>query len=694
MTEHVDRSGTSLPSLHHILRIFVPRGCEDTKTAEIIAYADRTGCSEVLLFTSSYDTQPSFIDLSEVRADVARFEIIASRLRDAGIVFSVNVLQTLGHVYFPRDLDSAFPFQRRVYSDGSESMEGACPLCSGLREWVRETYGLYAGLKPGILFVDDDYRPFMQGLSCFCRRHLEQVSDVMGRPVTRSEIVAALRDTTWPADPVRHAFYEVTTKGLCDLAETIREAVHDVSTMTRVGLMVCRPPAGALGMDIARVAEALAGPHRALVRPQSGMYGEGLMRDMPHHFSEPDWLRAVLPSEVEHYPEIENYPYTGYGKSAQCTFVQMATQVLMGFDHLALNIFDVHGAPFADHETLIGLLQKRRGFLDALHDLIPEGTRPRGIEAFVHPGNPLNHRVSTRAGDQPVEWLDHKTIAGRLPCLGLPVTHAGPCPWLLLSGDDVLAATDEQIDNLLQRGAVMDAKAADALAIRGFAQRIGVRVGEPIPLDDLGFEAFIDAGINPSLHGRCFPLRALVRGGDWRRLEDLTGYGRPASVIRNFRGDDVGPAVLLSENASGERFAVLAFCGDGERGLIENQSRAEQMRQSFAWVARRPLPVTTRHQAPYLWPILNRAKDSRWVLGIVNLSTDSYTRLPLRFAPDLTSCRIHRLNDEGHMVDVDVEVKGAGCVTLRCGLAPMALAVFLLADAGGPYSGATLDERV
>ncbi|MEI6425708.1 MAG: hypothetical protein WCP55_26070, partial [Lentisphaerota bacterium] len=312
-------------NLHHLLRVYVPQGCEELCTKDILDYCRRTGCSEVLLFTTSYDAQPSFVDLDQIRIDVERSKAVADNLRKDGIAVSVNVLQTLGHVYFPRKMDREFPFHRRVYSDGRKSTEGACPLCPNLREWIASAYRLYAELNPRILFVDDDYRTFMQGLSCFCERHLEEMSNVAGRTITRQEVVLALKDSNWPPDPLRIVFHEVTTKGLCELARSIREAIHSVSPGTRIGLMACRPPTGEMGMDIACITAELAGPHQPLVRPQSGMYSEGFIRDIPHHFMETDWLRAIVPPEFEQYPEIENYHYTSYAKSAQCTFVQMAT---------------------------------------------------------------------------------------------------------------------------------------------------------------------------------------------------------------------------------------------------------------------------------------------------------------------------------------------------------------------------------
>ena len=85
---------------------------------------------------------------------------------------------------------------------------------------------------------------------------------------------------------------------------------------------------------------------------------------------------------------------------------------------------------------------------------------------------------------------------------------------------------------------------------------------------------------------------------------------------------------------------MLAFSGGGDRHLMENLMRPEQHRNSLGWIARRPLPVCAHHDAPYLWPILNRTADGRLVIGLINLATDTYDTLPLVFDRQLVPRRL------------------------------------------------------
>ena len=668
--------------LHHILRIHLPEECMDRRTAEVMDYCRRTGCSEVWLFTSSYDLSPSFAPIDEIARYCDLLRTAMRRFRAEGIEPAINVLQTLGHVYFPMELQEDFPFQRRVSSDGRLSREGACPLCPRLREWVVESYSLYADLKASTIWVDDDYRSAMQGLTCFCDLHLDRIGAMAGRSVTREDVVGALKDPTWPASGLRRFYHDATTAGFCELAEVIRTTVHERSPGTRIGLMAASLPAGTMGMDIARIAKTLAGDSRPLLRPQMPMYSEGFLRDMPRSLIATDQMRAMLPDEVEHYPEIENYTYTGYSNSSQFSFVKIATQVLMGFDHIAVNAFPMFGTSLelADGR-LIETLERKKGFLDRLHQLVPEGSPPIGLRLYRRPENSLVHRVSAEASDNYREWMDPKVLAGRLPNLGLPVTWGRESPWVFLSGDDVLSLDDGELDALLKSGAVMDVRAAEALGLRGMDNRIGAKIGGPIPRDEIGYEHYGRTGMSPVFGGECSPLHALSVDGDWKYMTAVTASSVAASSIFNYRRVCVAPALLLTENADGERFAVLACEGTSDRLVVENPMRAEQLRNTFAWVARRPLPVAM-HAGPYLWPIVNRTAEGATVLGIVNLSTDTYTELAVLWGGDSIPCSIRRLSDIGELDRIEFhagEIDSGGTpVRVSLPMAPLDFTVLLV----------------
>lgn len=672
-------SSADVGRLHHILRIYLPLEVAPQRTAEVLDYAARTGCSEILLFTTSYDRAPSFQSLEDTAAYVEAIAPFAGKLRKAGLTVSVNVLQTLGHVYFPVSMEKKFPFQRRVYASGRVSTEGACPLDPKLREWVAASYTIYARLKPPVMFVDDDFRTFMSGeISCFCPLHLKAIGELAGRNVTREEVVASLLSPDVPPPALRAHYYEATSRGFVELATQIRTAVAEISPETQIGLMLAGWPRGAQGTDPAAITQALAGPHRPLVRPQISFYSEDFIRDAASAMMNPARMRAVLPENFEHWPEIENYQYSLYSKSARCTFAQMAACVLNGFNHLALNVFDMFGSPLGDSRRLIEELEEGRPFLDQLHRLIPEGSRPAGVRIFEH-RDQLRVRRATSLGG----LFTSDEMTRHLPALGLPITYGTEAPWQVITQDDVLALGDEELDRLIARGALLDCTAASALALRGQGGRIGVTVGPALSLDELGYEQFTDPQISPELHGRSFPLRPLAQAGDWHRLTPSGKSAHSASEIYNYRHESVGPALLLTENAQGERFGIMAFDGHGNRHLMENLMRPEQFRCALGWIARQPVPICTHHSAPYLWPILNRTVEGRTVIGLINLATDANAALPLIMERQLASKPLMQVTKRGTMAPAEVSAarpitEHSVFIELRHRLEPFEVAVFVV----------------
>jgi len=183
------------PAYRQILRLFLPLDQERNRVKDAIDYCRRTNCHEVMLFTGLFDSSPSFLSLDEINDRVENIlKPAIDGLKNAGIKPTLNILQTLGHHYFPADAEyrKQFPFRERVPQDGSAG-GGACPLDENLRKWVAETYKIYAALKAEYIFVDDDFRTMMKGgLTCFCAEHLRIIGELAGKTVSREELVDAV----------------------------------------------------------------------------------------------------------------------------------------------------------------------------------------------------------------------------------------------------------------------------------------------------------------------------------------------------------------------------------------------------------------------------------------------------------------------------------------------------------------------
>ena len=240
---------------------------------------------------------------------------------------------------------------------------------------------------------------------------------------------------------------------------------------------------------------------------------------------------------------------------------------------------------------------------------------------------------------------------------------------------------DGELDTLLKAVAVMDVRADEALGLRGMAERIGVTTGGPIPLDEIGYEQYDEGELSQAFGGRCNPLHTLSVDGDWKYVTAVAGESIAASSIFNYRQQRVAAALLLTENADGERFAIFASEGMSDRLIVENPMRAEQLRNTFEWVARKPFPVAVQ-DSPYLWPIVNRTADGRTVLGILNLSTDTYEQFAILWGGTDVPRGVKWISDIGELEEIEFAVSetesSAVHVQLGLPMAPLDFAVLLV----------------
>ena len=613
------------PAYRQILRLFLPLDQEVNRVNDAIDYCRKTNCHEVMLFTGLFDSSPSFLTMQEINCRVENIlKPAISALENAGIKATLNVLQTLGHHYFPADEEyrKQFPFRERVPQDGSAG-GGACPLDENLRQWVKESYTIYAGLKPEYIFVDDDFRTMMKGgLSCFCSEHLRIIGERYGKTVTREEVADAV--FMQPDSPLRQHFFDVTTEGFVSLAELIHNTVKAVSPETRLGLMSACLPHGTAGMDLDKIVLALAGNDRPLLRPQVPLYYELMPQRVPAMTFNPSLMRAALPENVEHFAELECTPYGPYGKSAAMTAAQAFALLMQGFPTQAFTFFDTLGHPLPEAKGLIKAFAVNNAFFNKVARLIPENSPCHGVRTAVG-SNTLRHRHCNKQAN----YFNDRELALALPNCGLPLGTCENSPFNVITGDDLRTMSRDGIDQLLKKGALLDFFALNTLWELGFGERIGIRCGKKIDLDDLGMEEH-NFGFGKDFESsKCRqPLRFFCYHG-FTDARQLTGDERTQawSMIKNFRMDDVAPGLLVRENEDGERFGVIAFSGDAGYKLLANCDRTRQMRKLFSYIAREPLPLAIHQDNPYIWLLLNRTAEGKPLAGVINCSTDTVEEL-------------------------------------------------------------------
>lgn len=619
--------------MEHILRFFINEECAERQVRELIDYCRETDCRKLLLFTTNYDREPSFLPLDMYRRRAENMHGWMSTFKTEGIVCGINMMQTLGHVYYPEDVQRTFGFRQRMEANGGESGAGACPLDEVLIRYIREVYKIFAALDPSVLYVDDDFRYWMQGPSCFCNEHMRKLSDAAGEMIDRESLVNALTHPSHPKHSQLRALYQsVQEEALTSLASEIRRGVDEIAPQCPIGLMTMGIPKGWWGTNYEAICEALAGPnHPRIIRPQMAMYNEIRLSELPAVARQCALVRQTLKPGAVVHPEIECYMYGTWSKSATFTRMQMLVPHLDGMHKLAINQFDYNGTPLTFYEEFTRMNMQNAALFSALEAAIPEGNRSCGVVLPITQDSVVRH--APRGEIVPIEALCGSNRPMELLIrLGLPVGFDWETsPFVVLAGSAIDAFDDNTLREYLSRGAIIDQAAFEALLRRGLTDTIPAAFYEPLPIDDSGVEVFPGEAGTVS-HYR--PVRAAVWEDGWaHRLaatEDAVESFTPSS-LQNWRGEVITPMMLCVENRAGIRFGLLAFSlEDAPDVLMLSAPRKRQMEAMLEWIARAPLPVSCGNKA-YLTPIYQPVSSDTAVIGLLNASTDDYDSISPRF---------------------------------------------------------------
>jgi hypothetical protein len=541
---------------------------------------------------------------------------IASR---AGISIYINVLQTLGHVYLPEDVRRQFGVQCRVDINGMPG-QGACPLDPAMRDYLKTIYRIYAEFGTELMFVDDDYRYIMggNGIYCFCPLHLAEAGKRLGRSITLEDARASVESNGFEPDDIKRVYWKVLNDAMVGLAREIEAVVHGIDPKCKLGWMTAHMPFGSFGEDAREVAMAFAGgKHKPFVRPQGGMYSELPGKEVGATLLMQSIARDMLGNDLDYYPEIENYRYSLFSKSAHMTFLQMLIQYFVGFDNLALNLYDVCPVD-ARQDPFAIMLKDSEEIFDSVRDAIGSNPTIEGVRIV----DDLQRAWLSRSLD-----IKQTALYRVLLNCGIPVGFETQAPFQILTGDAVLAKSDAELDDLMSRGAIIDARAFECLDHRGRTSRLGVKPGEVVSLDDVGSESFLDVEFSPIFHGQFYPLHVGSLPGDIVSLRVSAPGARVISEIVNYRKAKITPAVVLTELDDGTRFAVLAHTHPDYRAF-ECSHREEQLTRVLEWVGRRPLPVKVLNM-PFVVPYLVKSATGKRFLLLINFSSDTYNEIYL-----------------------------------------------------------------
>jgi len=676
----------------YLLRLYHPAIATDAGVEAVLAFARAAGIDGVLLFEASYDTDAALLPLAVLEGRFARLKAIVPRFREAGLGVHINVMITMGHVDGGGAQPEAFDFQYLVDSAGHVSRSTACPLDPTFLDYVEQIYRWAAACSADAVWVDDDVRFLwhdVREMACFCPLHLAAMEARTGRRWTREALVAALGDDT--ADPsVRGAWFDIAEGAMLGLAGRVEAAVHGEGGPSsgmpesrdrhvRAGLAVATQDIGLMsvgttahnaeGRRTDRLLRVLSGAGgHPMVRPGSGFWHDWEPAAVLAKTEDVARQIAYLGADVRTVAEIENHPYSPFGKSLRVLSLEMALNALAGVQDLSLNLFS-STMPFGEGETPASLdryaafLREQRPFLQALVQA-RAGKRRVGVGVEAREDVARQMRL---AGRSLLAWVEPRPWELALARLGLPVGQPYDSPHLLTR--DVVFTDRYALGSGFQDGVVLTPGALEGLLAQGWGDRLGVAGVHAAPPDAnevLTADEFNGTGAGTCLQVRHYSGLLHPHMCDFAPGTAVRALSRWVDLQQRIQG----PATAAWELVDGARVGFIPFEIETMTPALLHPARREQWAAMLAWVARAPLPVRVV-EGVNVAPQYFLAPDGVEILvALANLSADEQR---VRIAGPLLDrhCAVERLALSGQWeavadaTDADVAPWSVAVLRLR-----------------------------
>ena len=182
----------------YLLRFTLAPGVEeDARLEALLRFSEKAKIDNVMFFIRGEELSCGHTPLSEVDRWLETIQRAGEKLADIGVTFSVNPWETVLHADEGGSLDPTQNFTRMVDRNGRQARQVACPSDPAFREYVLEKYRRIASIHPDRIWLDDDcrlrnHKPLEWGGGCFCDRHMNIISERVGKKVTREEFCGAV----------------------------------------------------------------------------------------------------------------------------------------------------------------------------------------------------------------------------------------------------------------------------------------------------------------------------------------------------------------------------------------------------------------------------------------------------------------------------------------------------------------------
>ena len=555
-------------------------------------------------------------------------------------------------------------YQHFLDMKGKVAPVASCPLDERLSDDLARRVALVAKIaRPSIIQFEDDFEMsnhygFSFGFGCFCPLHLAEFARRTGRSYSREELEDLF--TRFPAEarPLRREFALMGRDTMVDLARKIRKAVDEVAPETRMSL--CEPGTtdtdGGLSEPVAR---ALAGPDtRPMIRVFGASYSSiDTGRCLPGACWHTMYSAEHLPGDFELIHETDTYPHTRYYASASYMRSLLYATIFMGCDNTLLYATQYLDDP-VEETAYFEMWRDEASRLRAFQESLGED---KGRLVGCHIAFQREAIWTQPATSQWSPSANCAALAALCGRMAIPYTTKDS-PVTLLAGTTAAAMTDEQIESVLSKGVLLDAKAAQLLIERGFGDLLGVDV---TPLDELKMSEEYVLPVITGLKGRRIYNYAFAPAGcEHTQYARLTLQG--AEAVTEYRdpcGNSLQTGMTRFVNRLGGRVVVMG-CNvqDNDTSNLYCYRKKEVLRQMINWLGDEDLPAVVR-DVPNFW-LLARLADNQLFLLLTNLTGDPLSDVKLALAPAWRGTTMEELDKDGVWQSVAANWLGNGDVVL------------------------------
>lgn len=515
-------------------------------------------------------------------ADVYRQ--LAPKYRAAGMEPYFWLCHTIGH---GGELSTKVktPFQALVGTGGQEAHGCYCPLDPGFRQYLLDVLATLAAADIPLILLDDDFRinyhePAVD-IGCFCPLHIKRFNEECGTQYSREELSDRVFHNI---GNTRARFMKSVGDSMLELAADMEKTVHSINPNTRLGLASAMIHYSTEGYDIRDMAKTLAGPTQPYIRVFGAPYHVkndpgrlGYAVDTAKHFA-----AHFDDGDVEIISEGDTFPHTRFftGKKVLETYLLAAR--CAGIRNMLHYPFPFAASP--DYEPIyVQAAQELIPTMEMLDQLLPEHVTARGIAPVMTFHNFAHIPLYESMTQWERAWPDEPLAVQMLTQYGIPtrpydLEDTAP---VFLTGYNAYDYTEQQLEQLLDRGAIIDATAASWLVERGLD--IGLESAELLPYAPT-FELFADCEFSScykdeqvwllsSADAAFFQLQAKANA-------TVAGY-----FVDGQSGTHTPSCVAYSTGR--RKVFVLGFDLYRARGsfqVLHNVARGEQMRLVSNWL--------------------------------------------------------------------------------------------------------------